>query len=488
LVRKNAFGSIEPIAGLEVHMRSRAVFSFSIVLLQGAVAPIVAGPADDCRPRRLVVCLDGTQNSPEQVADASWNGHKLYKPTNVLKTFRAILPVGEDGMNQIAYYSEGVGSMIGEETGYARFEVLVDRIFGGATGVGYESRVKSAYRFLVANYKPGDQIVVFGFSRGAAEAQTLVRFIEWVGGILHKEGVGGLLHKSNEYWIPELYDNFKRYPRVPADKVFAEIRCRSRKESPPPPAAQRGWIYDPQEAQIEFLGVYDTVVSVGSRWAPDVQRKKYAYLVDKEPPTIVKKIRQALAIDERRSDFWPEIWQPQDPKPQQDDVKPLMQLWFPGVHSNVGGGYKDEELSNGALGWMIGEAEDIAHLAVDHDYYLRFYETDKDPCRDRRHDSYTFWQRIADFMRGKGGRGVRRLEKWDDQHGSWKRSGLGFHESLGTLLLCDCTYRPKILLEYLAKHQERIKDFPSHQCEIRQIVQAPNVCPPSPCEAAAALN
>ena len=149
------------------------------------------------RPRRLVVCLDGTQNSPEQEVKPV-GGHKLYKPTNVLKTFRAIRPVDDEGVSQIAYYSEGVGSMIGEDTLYAKVEVWVDRIFGGVAAVGYGSRVKSAYRFLVANYRPGDQILVFGFSRGAAEAQTLVRFIAWVGGILHKDAAGGLLYKRNE--------------------------------------------------------------------------------------------------------------------------------------------------------------------------------------------------------------------------------------------------------------------------------------------------
>src|SRR5258708_29432018 len=125
-------------------MKSRAILSFKIRLLLGAVAPMAAGHAEAGRPRRLVVCLDGTQNSPEQAVDPASKVVKLYKPTNVLKTFRAILPVGKDGMNQIAYYSEGVGSMIGEESGYARVEVLVDRIFGGAAGGGYEPRVKSA--------------------------------------------------------------------------------------------------------------------------------------------------------------------------------------------------------------------------------------------------------------------------------------------------------------------------------------------------------
>ena len=433
------------------------------------------------------MCLDGTQNSPEQEVKPV-GGHKLYKPTNVLKTFRAIRPVDDEGVSQIAYYSEGVGSMIGEDTVYAKVEVWVDRIFGGVAAVGYGSRVKSAYRFLVANYRPGDQILVFGFSRGAAEAQTLVRFIAWVGGILHKEAAGGLLHKRNEYWIPELYEGFRR--SCTADEVFAEIRrrsndavigvtrpakltCRGERdlvEQPQPrSAAQRGWIYNPQAAQIEFLGVYDTVVSVGWHLIPARQARKYAYLVDKIPPTIVKTIRQALAIDERRWDYSPQVWQPSDLEPQEDGVRPLVQLWFPGVHSNVGGGYPHDEMANGAFTWVVGEAEKIAHLAVDHDY-LHFFEENQDPCADPcRPDSDGLGWKILDLVRCKTFRGVRELATWDED-GSWEKSGLGFHESLGTLVLCDRTYRPKNLLEHLGKNPHRIDDFPSHRCEIGQIV------------------
>jgi uncharacterized protein (DUF2235 family) len=254
--------------------------------------------------KRLVLCLDGTQNSPEQDVGIV-NGYKLYKPTNVLKTFRAISPVGLDPVgtskvSQIAYYSEGVGSMIGESTGYGKFEVLVDRVIGGAEGSGYEARVKSAYRFLVANYEPNDKIFVFGFSRGAAEAQTLVRFIDWVGGATRD--VGGILRKADEYWIPQLYDGFRQSQMKPyshatpgkVDKVYDDIRN------------QGGHFENPQEAWIEFLGIWDTVVSVGSRLAPDGKvatvAEKYGYLVDRRPPNCVKVIRQPPCTPEPPGD------------------------------------------------------------------------------------------------------------------------------------------------------------------------------------------
>ena len=498
-------------------MKSRASFTFIVLVLPGAVTAISAGTAETVRARRLVVCLDGTQNSPEQEVKG-FPGHKLYKPTTVLKTLRAILPVGKDGVSQISYYSDGVGSMIGDDTGYSRFAVGVDRIFGGATALGYDSRVKSAYRFLVANYQAGDQIFVFGFSRGAAEAQTLVRFVEWVGSRLPEHDVGGLLFKKNEYWIPELYEGFKH--SCTADEVFEKILRRNRNStgvkeaaiagpgpakpacrdleppeaSPPTCCGPRGMLDDPQKAQIEFLGVYDTVVAVGSRWAPDCPAgKQDSYLVNEIPPKIVKTIRQALAIDERRCDFWPQIWQPKDHQPKRT-VRRLVQLWFPGVHSNVGGGYEHDQLANGALMWMLTEAKK-ADLSLDEDY-LCFFEHDKDPCGDTpsRPDSYTLWARVADLIRGKSGHGVRKLATWDHD-GSWEKSGFGFHESLAALLACDHTYRPKNLLEYLAKNPDRINCFPSHRREICRIVddfnakvRTPNSCQASPCVTAAARN
>src|SRR5262245_10919225 len=135
--------------------------------------------------KRIVICLDGTWNNPER--DKDEGERVLYKPTNVLKTYRAIPLSASDGTSQVAFYLEGVGAFTGERTRFGRLQSWADRLFGGAFGGGFEGRVKAAYRFLVANYEPGDEIYVFGFSRGAAQAQSLVRFSEWIGGILHKE-------------------------------------------------------------------------------------------------------------------------------------------------------------------------------------------------------------------------------------------------------------------------------------------------------------
>src|SRR5258708_28751070 len=164
--------------------------------------------APNQRPRRLVLCLDGTWNNAEQTKDKSKQvtGHEIYLPTNVLKIYRAVCPVAADGVSQISYYSEGVGSLVGDRSRIGKMEVLMDRMLGGALGGGFENRIKSAYRFLVGNYRPGDCIYIFGFVRGAAEEQGLVRFIDWMGGILTKD---------DEYWLVEPLRGFRDSPGAP---------------------------------------------------------------------------------------------------------------------------------------------------------------------------------------------------------------------------------------------------------------------------------
>ncbi|HEY6322008.1 MAG TPA: DUF2235 domain-containing protein [Thermoanaerobaculia bacterium] len=462
----------------------------SLLSLLAAAVTTASESVSESRTRRLVLCLDGTANGPEQAADESVN-YKLYKPTNVLKTFRAI-QAEDKGVEQIVYYSDGVGSQIGQPTPFSGFEVFVDRFLGGVTAFGYEPRVKAAYRFLVANYRPGDQVFVFGFSRGAAEAQTLVRFIEWIGGVRPEKDVGGILEKQDEYYIPELYEGFRQSQVKPhhshsdpgkAQEVFDTIRnrrCDPFLRDPELSRCKQRAIHDPVPARLEFLGVYETVVSVGSRLAPDgsvtTVAEKYAYLVDKIPPKIVRTIRQALSVDERRWDFRPQVWQPDDQSLAESGA--LVQRWFPGVHSNVGGGYRYDDLADHALAWMLDKQTMRARLGFNRDYLGNFFGRPKPTCTDpSRPNSDNALYKFAELIRFKSGRGVRRLATWDEPPagpkdvGSWKRAGLGFHESLGQLLIDDCTYRPRNLLEFLAQRRQHLEEFPeSQQTQIKEIV------------------
>src|SRR6188768_4094249 len=163
--------------------------------------------------KRLAIFFDGTWNSPER-------GTALYKPTNVLKLYRALAPVAHDGTPQVGLYLEGVGAFVGEPTRAGRLQVFADRILGGLYGGGFEGRVKAACRFLCGNWEPGDTIHLFGFSRGAAQAASLARFLDWC---------GGLLAKRDEYFLPELYTRFTTCRAAPdaAAEALAAIRERA---------------------------------------------------------------------------------------------------------------------------------------------------------------------------------------------------------------------------------------------------------------------
>jgi uncharacterized protein (DUF2235 family) len=433
---------------MEDGMRPRvAVNPISLVLVLLPLAWTTLAKAEPSPPasgaRRLIVFLDGTSNSPEegkQKKDAQ-HPYPSFEPTNVLKTYRAVLPVAADGTSQISFYSDGVGSFIGNPATPGKLLKAVDRFYGGLAGTGYEERVKSAYRFLVGNYRPGDQIFIFGFSRGAAEARTLAVFMDWA---------GGLLHKGDEYYIPELF--------------LAWLHERGRPGAAEAWFRKLHWVQPPQPAEVTFLGVFDTVISLGFRLAADFHERdvptvgpEFEFYVDKTPPASVRTARQALAIDERRWDFRPQVWRgPAPGRPPES----LAQTWFPGVHSNIGGGYPKDALAYTSLVWLLNEAH-AAGLDIDCAHLGRLIER-----QDKVYPTDTGAYRIWEWLRGKAGRGIRELDA-----GAGAR--VHVHPSAGGRLLGDRTWRPANLLAYLAANEARISDFAANDQDcIRQLVEA----------------
>ena len=263
-------------------------------------------------PKRLVVCCDGTWNTPDQTS----RGQPT--PTNVTKIALSVAAVDPTGISQRLYYHPGVG--VGPW----------DHFRGGAFGVGLSRNVIDAYRFLVDSYEPGDELFFFGFSRGAFTARSVVGLVR-NSGILRREHAD----RSNEAYM--LYRSRRAHPRGVAATLFRRSYCH--------------------EPRIRFIGVWDTVGALG---IPDLGfglsrlfNRRWRFH-DTTLSSHVDAAFQALAIDERRRPFAPAVWQPQ---PDATD-QVLEQVWFSGVHCDVGGGYPATSLSDVALLWMVEKATD----------------------------------------------------------------------------------------------------------------------------------
>lgn len=274
-------------------------------------------------PKRLIVCCDGTWNTPDEVKDGQPS------PTNVSKLARAVTPVDARGVEQRVYYRKGVGT--------GRF----DHFLGGALGWGLSRSVQDAYLYLVENYAPGDELFLFGFSRGAYTARSVV-------GLVRNSGL--LLRR----YARKLDDAYELY--------------RDRTDSTHPRATEAALFRRSfaHEVRVACLGVWDTVGALGIPVdVPGVHLLNNRWKFhDVKLSTTVDNAFQALAVDERRKPFTPAIWEQQ---PGAQDVRQrLEQVWFTGVHSDVGGGYPESALSDVALSWMSNRARECG-LAVDFD-------------------------------------------------------------------------------------------------------------------------
>jgi uncharacterized protein (DUF2235 family) len=279
-------------------------------------------------PKNLVVCCDGTANE-----------FKVDR-TNV-KLFY-VLQKGTPG--QACYYHPGVGTLAppGHVT---KLGANLATWAGLAFGYGLTNDLKDAYTFVANNYEPNDQLFLFGFSRGAYTVRALAS-------MLH---LYGLIESGNEPQVPYII------------RMLWAIHALDRKTPSTDRDARLKAYFDlakafkatfASECKPHFVGVWDTVSSVGWFTSP----LSLPFTANNGDIAIG---RHALAIDERRAFFRPNSWHP---KPSVGGCGPrdLKQVWFPGVHCDVGGGYPEGEsgLSKFSLQWMLGEAES-AGLVVD---------------------------------------------------------------------------------------------------------------------------
>jgi len=335
--------------------------------------------------KRIVICADGTWNRPEK-------NQKKDFPTNVLRLARAIEPADGGLMPQQVFYDWGIGS-------------YYDPVVGGAAGKGINKNIMDDYRYIVQNYLPGDELFLFGFSRGAYTVRSLCGLINNC----------GILKRPDARLIQAAFDHYKKSGEDYAPKGTESIRFRQEHSHP--------------SREVKFVGVWDTVGALGIPFSflGLLDRKDEFY--DTKIGSNVRIARHAMAIDELRSDFKPTVWTPRD-------NLDLKQVWFLGAHSDVGGSYEPDEddslLADIALDWMVREAE-VADLTTEP--HLR--ESLRPSPTAKLHQSRRW------FYRSK-----RRYYRPIDH----RKGEVLIHESVKQRWDSDTKYRPRNLERYLDKH------------------------------------
>lgn len=303
--------------------------------------------------KNIVLCSDGTGNAT--VKDRGTNVYKLYEAVD--------LDVPPDEPTQVAFYDDGVGT--------GSMKLL--RMLGGAFGYGFARNVRDLYTNLCRVYQPGDRIYLFGFSRGAYTVRALAGLIAACGVL-----------KGDVLAEPEL--------RSAVGNAYRVYRLRFRSDGYQEDATRQATefrrhrdVYQPGDpVRIALIGVWDTVGAVGL--PDDTLLKRTLWMLSgfRVPwfkhyrlGPIVDRACHALAIDDERQTFHPILWdEPAVPPAAPDGRGPrLEQVWFAGVHSNVGGGYVKHGMSLVTLWWMMRKAEHAG---------LRFSATDRQLYRERQ--------------------------------------------------------------------------------------------------------
>ena len=363
--------------------------------------------------KRIVICCDGT-----------WQ--RLYNAslTNVALTARSIAPRDAKGRAQIVYYSAGVGASLGGLS-----------IWQGMTGADLDDHLLDAYLFLNLNYEPGDEVYLFGFSRGAYTVRSLA-------GLLRKCGVLRRAHVDKARAALELY----RHREVSAD-TFLAARFRSAHAIAWPRSTRDGIAVDtpPFDLRIRYVGVWDTVGALGIPRVLPISlglNENYRFH-DTALSSAVQGARHAVAIDEHRAAFAPTLWTNIDQFNKPGAPQRVAQAWFPGDHGGVGGADRVRGISNCSLLWVLEGAEQMGlQLAREPGSVISGAMAEIDP--------------ITAPLQGKAGGSLL------DLMGSRWRVGLtqyaDLHETARLRWLGDRSYRPKPMLRFAREIAESIKE------------------------------
>jgi uncharacterized protein (DUF2235 family) len=341
--------------------------------------------------KRIAIFCDGTWNTPDKMKDG-----KLCQ-TNVVKMANALSPKSLDGTAQVLYYDTGIGSE----------GSVTKRVFDGATGSGISEKIQQAYRFIINTYEKGDELFLFGFSRGAFTVRSL-------SGLIRNSGI---LKPENLNLVPKAFSIYRsRHPRFQPREIEATLFRKT---------------YAVEETtRIKFIGVWDTVGALGNPLILKGLGHRKNQFHDTELSSRIDYAYHALAIDEHRENFEATLWLQQPHSTGQV----LEQVWFAGVHSNVGGGYSESGLSDIALHWMLGKAQscnlNFDSLVLNPDQLASIRE------------SYKGFYRLKPKL-------YRPIDKADPKEGNTNES---VHPTVVERYMKDATYRTKNLDEYFIQH------------------------------------
>lgn len=281
--------------------------------------------------KNIIICLDGTWNKPDEEA------HEENQETNVRNLWELLEK--DEPLKQIVYYDTGVGSH------------WYDRIRGGISGRGLSKNIREAYYEVCKHYEKGDKVSVFGFSRGAYTARSLSGMI-YSCGLIRKEDL-------TDNSIEKAFEIYKKGDK-PTRQAYKDSNLK---------------------CEIEIIGVWDTVGALG---IPISFFKKFTnrflQFHDTKINKEIKHAYHALSIDEQRETFRPTLWNLNAGNSHQV----IDQVWFAGVHSDIGGGYKQREHSDIAFKWMIDKIKD--KIILDDSTYPYHADISKNI-----HDSYKFY-------------------------------------------------------------------------------------------------
>lgn len=298
--------------------------------------------------KNIVICCDGTGNEISE------------NISNVLKLYRCLRKTGRTTPRQMVFYDPGVGTLARPDP-WKKLRQDASAIFGLATGYGLDDNVLNSYQFIVDNYEDGDAIYMFGFSRGAYTVRVLAGLIHKVGLISVAQGnlAGSGLTAYKQFSSDHAEDaglDLKQF----TDGGAVDPGPKAKDDQ----AAQYARILSVKWPTIKFVGVWDTVASVIVPRPDRLYRPSLQVLAFVHRNPSIEIFRQAMSIDEKRRLFRLQPWQNtvfmpnRFSKTNNEGPQDSLQVWFAGVHADIGGGYPEiaSQLSKYPLLWMIEEA------------------------------------------------------------------------------------------------------------------------------------